>query len=325
MKGEVYNQSKWIVMKAAYFYYVHDKPLKEVADILNVSKSTVSRLIKRAKKERIVEFVMPSPYKQCLELEHELVKRFKLKEAIVVPSVYKAKDVIDAEKSKMSVALEGARYIQRIITSNDILGIAWGGTMYYLINYLNPCQKTYATFVTLHGSLSCCDYELDVNTLVPRMSMAFGGRHYSLSYEGLLSSEEKINLLKSKKDVKQVFSLFNKLSISVSGIGSFYPKLDSPLSRLQYLQADELVFLQGKGVYGDIMLRFFDENGKECDTNLKRRTLTIDMDTYKEIPCKIIVASGVQKAKTLQAALKGKLVDVLIIDSALAQAIVIQN
>lgn len=63
----------------------------------------------------------------------------------------------------MRVALEGARYLQRIITSKDVLGIAWGGTMYYLIHYLNPCQRADTIFVTLHGSLTCCDYELDVH------------------------------------------------------------------------------------------------------------------------------------------------------------------
>lgn len=318
MKGEVYNQSTWLALKAASFYFEQNMSLKEVARLLKVSESTVSRLINRAKKEQIVEFVIRNPYKQCLELEYQLQNRFPLKEAIVTTEAH---EEADAEKDKMRVALEGARYLQRIITSQDVLGIAWGGTMYYLIHYLNPCQRTDTIFVTLHGSLTCCDYELDVHNLVSRMSMALGGNYYSLSSAGLFENLASLNSIKRKDNVKQIFSLFQKLTISISGLGSFYPELDSPLSRLQYLQPGELALLQAKGVYGDMMLRFFDRNGRECDGDVKERTLAIDIETYKKIPCKIVVVSGLQKAQALQAALRGGLIDVLIVDRKLAQAV----
>lgn len=320
MKGEVYNQSTWIALKAASYYFEQDKSLKEVAQLLNVSESTVSRLIHRAKNEKIVEFIIRNPYKLCLDLEQKLLAQYQLKEVIVTPAT-EDKDAADPEKDKKRVALEGARYLQRIITSRDILGIAWGGTMYYLIHYLNPCQRTDTIFLTLHGSLTCCDYELDVHNLVTRMSMAFGGNYYSLSSLGLFKDMASLDLIKNKDNVKQIFSLFQQLTISISGLGSFYPALDSPLSRLQYLQPSELALLQSKGVYGDMMLRFFDGNGKECDGDIKERTLAIDIQTYKKIPRKIVVVSGVQKAKTLQAALKGGLIDVLILDRKLAQAV----
>lgn len=317
MKGEVYNQSTWIALKAASYYFEQNMSLKEVASLLNVSESTVSRLIRRARRERMVEFVIRDPYKQCLELEPRLQDAFGLKEVIVTPPA----DRQDPEEDKKQVALEGARYLQRIITANDVLGIAWGGTMYYLVHYLNPCQRTDTIFVTLHGSLSCCDYELDVHNLVSRMSMALGGNYYSLSAAGRFEDVDSLQTIQQEPNVKRVFSLFDQLTISVSGMGSFYPELDSPLSRLQYLQPAELADLQAKGVYGDMMLRFFDRDGQECDSDVRQRTLAIDIKTYKQIPCKIAVVSGVQKAQSLAAALRGGLIDVLIVDYNLARAI----
>lgn len=322
MKGEVYDQSTWIALKAASCYFEQGKSLQEVADILNISMSTVSRLLQRAKKERIVEFVINNSYKECLDLEHKLLSKYKLKEVIVTNSTFEDGNLGDSEKDKRKVALEGARYLQRIITSKDILGVAWGGTIYHLIHYLNPCRRKDTIFVTLHGSLTCCDYELDVHNLVSRMSMAFGGNYYSLLSAGLTSDVMSLQSIKNRDNVKQVFSLFQKLTISISGLGSFYPKQESPLSRLQYLDPEELAFLKNKGVYGDMMLRFFDKNGQECEGDLKERTLAIDIETYKKVPLKIVVVSGVQKAKTLQAALKGELIDVLILDKNLAKEIV---
>jgi len=259
--------------------------------------------------------VIRDPYKLCLDLEYRLLEKFDLKEVII------ANASSDPEENKKRVALEGARYLQREVTSRDKLGIAWGGTMYYLVHYLNPCQRTDTSFVTLHGSLSCCDYELDVHNLVSRMSMAFGGNYYSLSSAGLFNSREDLQTIKQDANVRRIFSLFEQLTISVSGMGSFYPELDSPLSRLAYLKPEELADLRDKGVYGDIILRFFDCQGKELDSDIRDRTLAIDIQTYKKIPRKILVVSGVQKAKSLVAALKGGLVDVLIVDSKLAQAI----
>ncbi|NLO21778.1 MAG: helix-turn-helix domain-containing protein [Syntrophomonadaceae bacterium] len=317
MKGEVYNQSTWIALKAASYYFQQNKTLKEVARLLNVSESTVSRLIQRARKEGIVEFVIRDPYKLCLDLQYQILDKFSLKEVIVTHVTG------DPEEDKKSVALEGARYLQREITSQDKLGIAWGGTMYYLVHYLNPCQRRDTSFVTLHGSLSCCDYELDVDNLVSRMSMAFGGNYYSLSSAGLFDSKDELQIIQQDANVRQILSLFHQLTISVSGMGSFYPELDSPLSRLEYLKAEELADLQAKGVCGDILLRFFDSEGEECDSDVRERTLAIDIETYKKIPCKILVLSGAQKAKSLAAALKGGLVDVLIVDSELAQAVLL--
>jgi len=53
------------------------------------------------------------------------------------------------------------------------------------------------------------------------------------------------------------------------------------------------------------------------------KLIAIDIETYKEIPCKIVVVSGGQNAKSLAAALKGGLVDVLIVDSKLAEAVLL--
>lgn len=318
MKGEVYHQSTCVALKAADLYYVQEKTQREVAQILNISEPTVSRLLKRAKKEKIVSFVIEKQYAECLKLENMLQNRYGLAEAIVVPF---AEEPEDAEIKKKAVALEGARYVQRVISPKDVLGIAWGGTMYHLIRYLNPCQKIESSFVTLHGSLSCCDYNLDVRTLVSRMAMAFGGKRHSLIEGGLANNRNDIEQMHKKEDVRRIFSLFDRITISVSGIGSLYPQADSPLSRLQYLKREEFAKLKEMGVYGDLMLRFFDKDGQECESNLKDRTLAIDMDVYKSIPCKIIVASGTQKSATLQAALKGGLADVVVLDYGLAKEI----
>ena len=109
--------------------------------------------------------------------------------------------------------------------------------------------------------------------------------------------------------------MFDKVNIAVNGIGVFYPETTTVLARPDYLPPEDLKELREKGVVGDIAIRFFDKDGKECDTSLKDRTLSIDLEVFKKIPNKVTLASGVQKAYAVLSAVKGGLVDTLIVDS----------
>ena len=80
--------------------------------------------------------------------------------------------------------------------------------------------------------------------------------------------------------------------------------------------------LKQENVSGDIALRFFDHDGQECNTILKERMISISMEQFKKINRKISLVSGVSKANAVLSALKGGLVDVLILDSNLAEALV---
>ena len=79
--------------------------------------------------------------------------------------------------------------------------------------------------------------------------------------------------------------------------------------------------LRQAGVYGDLIFRFFDQNGNECDTDMRYQCIGIPWEIYKRIPNKIIVAAGEKKKDVIIALLRGRLVDTLIIDESLARSI----
>ena len=252
-------------------------------------------------------------------MEEALEKEFGLKDAVIAPGLSSNGDnsideIENEENVKKLVALEGARYLQRIIKEDDVLGITWGSTMYHMINYLNPAQKVNATFVTLHGSIACCETALDVRTLVSRMAKAFSGRNYPLLTEALMSSKATADVIKQEKNIQKVYQKFGEINISITGTGSFYPEMKSILGKPEFMTAKELEDLQRQNVVGDIALRFFDKEGKECQTELVDRMITIDFEQFKKIETKITVASGTGKAYTVLSALKGNLIDVLIVD-----------
>lgn len=325
MKLDKYDQSVFLVLKAAYQYYILDRSQNQIAEELDVSVTTVSRLLKRARDEKIIEFVIRNPYVECLNLGQEISNEFGLKEVIISPVVDMEEEeddsTVDPEMVKKLVALEGARYLQRVIKENDVLGVTWGSTVYQMINYLNPAQKANTTFVTLHGSLSNCVTEWDVRTLVSRMAKAFSGRKYILLTDTLMNSAETVKMLKKEKSISQVMDMFDKVNIAINGIGAFYPKVTSILAKPYYLSPNEVKMLKEHQVIGDVALRFLDKNGNECDTELKERTISISLEQFRKIPVKITLASGEEKAHAVLAALRGGLVDVLIVDSNLGETV----
>lgn len=203
MLSEVYNQSICLMNAAVYMHYVEKKPMHEIAKVLNISKSTVSRLVKRALDENVVQFEIAPDFYECSKLEKVIKQRYNLEDVLVVPVVSNRIKDNPIEVKKM-VALEGARYIQRNITDDDIIGLTWGGTMYHLIQYLNPCQKANAKVITMHGSIANCDEKLAVETLVQRAAMAFDGKNFSICKNGLFESLEEFKKMKSSENYKKI-------------------------------------------------------------------------------------------------------------------------
>ena len=321
MLDKVYEQSVNLVIKAAEYYYYEGLGQSEISERLEVSVPTVSRLLKKAREMKMVEFYIPSRYLRTIELEKRLMDKFHLRQIIVSPDNSLEQEA-NEDEIKKNVAMEGARYLQRIITADDTVGVAWGGTMYYLINYLNPSQRVDAAFATLHGSLSDIADTMDAQTLVSRMGRAFNGKGYYIFSKALMKSEETVKKAWNTPGGLKIRECFRNITLSISGVGAFWPEMTSPLSRKPYLSEQEVEMLRKENVCADIMLRFINRKGEECDTVLKDRTISIDLEEYRTIPNKVIVASGYQKAAAVSALIQGRLVDTLIIDLGLAEKLI---
>ena len=69
------------------------------------------------------------------------------------------------------------------------------------------------------------------------------------------------------------------------------------------------------GAVGDVMLRFFDENGNgEPFKEFNDRVMAISEENLAHIDTRIAIAVGEEKAKAILGALRGKRINVLITD-----------
>lgn len=305
------------MFKAVDLYYRKGYAQKIIADELNISISTVSRLLKRAEECGAVTIQLAPEIEQTVELEAQLNHLLPIREVIVAPS-----DSTSPLDSRLAVALEGARHLQNTIKDGDVIGMCNGGTVRYLIQYLNPCRKVHTTFVMLHGALNSPNYQEQMQENMAAISNVFGGKKYLPNFDAYIPDGSAYEYAWSHPNTRLLHQLYEKVDVSVSGVGALYPECDSALMNPRMAGEPAVTeFLEARKPCGDILLRFFDENGQECTVGHGIRVMTIGFDVYRKIPTKIVVAAGEKKARACIAAVRGGLVDVLIIDRPLATRI----
>src|SRR5262245_12695208 len=94
-------------------YYRQGQSQKDVAKALDVSPATVSRLLKRAVDEGLVRVELDLPRTQ--ELENGLVKRFGLREAIVVAAGGRG-------DTREELGVAAAAYFEKVVTHGMKIG-----------------------------------------------------------------------------------------------------------------------------------------------------------------------------------------------------------
>ena len=73
------------------------------------------------------------------------------------------------------------------------------------------------------------------------------------------------------------------------------------------------------GAVGAICGRFYDGQGVRCSHKLEGRTIGLNLNELKQIKHKILIALGLEKVQAILGALRGDLVNALVIDSDTAE------
>lgn len=317
MDPKVFVQSQNLLFKATDLYYNRHYSQQRRASELKISVSTVSRLLNKAQKNGIIEIHIEPMVTEVIQLEKELNQALGISEVIIAPS--DSQSFLD---SRLAVALEGARYLQNVLEDDSVLGIGFGGTINHLIHFLNPCKKTNTSFVMMHGYLTSGHYQEDIKDALSSISNVFSGRGYLLDCDAYLTNAGAYEHVMRKKSIKEMFELYDKLTISISGLGALGSIVDSGLADPDNLECPEITdYIKNGDAVGDIFLNFYDQNGRECERNDNIHIMSISFSAYRKIPLKIIVVSGEKKTDSVLAALRGNLVDVLVVDLPLARRI----
>ena len=108
----VENQDE-LKKRAAVMYYRDDMTQAEIARALYLSRTKISRLLKAAKEENIVDIRINGGFRRNDYLEHIFEERYGLKEAVILADIPGGE-----EEALRTVARAAAEYIDSILTKD---------------------------------------------------------------------------------------------------------------------------------------------------------------------------------------------------------------
>ncbi len=107
--------------------------------------------------------------------------------------------------------------------------------------------------------------------------------------------------------------LFDHVTTALVGIGAIDP---SPLLAQSgnIFSPQELDLLRQEKAVGDILMRFFDQNGKLVETGLEKRVISMSLEQLSKVSRAVGVAGGSRKYAGILGALRGRWINILITD-----------
>ena len=113
-----------LMTKVARLYYVDHLRQTEIAEQLDISQATTSRLLKRGQDEQIIRITLNAPVGIHADLERQLESTYGLKEAIVTESLPNERQIM------RDLGSAAAYYLNTTLKTNEVIGISsWSGTL----------------------------------------------------------------------------------------------------------------------------------------------------------------------------------------------------
>ncbi|ACA54863.1 Cro/Cl family transcriptional regulator [Clostridium botulinum A2B7 92] len=305
-----------ILYKVAQMYYIDNMTQSEIAKRLGQYRTTISRMLKKAREEGIVTINIKNNFDGCFQLEDALEKNFNLKEAIVIPT---DEDEVESIRLK-KLGQAGSEFLKRILKDGDILGFAWGKSVGEVANTLKDCKNVSANIVPLVGGPpSDMDNKYHVNTIVSRVSDEFKAKGHYFYAPAITAEKSTKEAIMNDSNFKGILELWDKVNKAVVGIGA--PLKGNNLIWSGYFGDEDIQLLKDVDAVGDICSRFFDINGNIVDEKVKDRIISVELEKLKKMEYSIAVAESSEKAWSILGALNGGFVNVLITNNETAETI----
>ena len=302
-----------IKIQIAKMYHIDGLSQGDIAKRINLSRPSVSRLLKDCIAEGIVEIRINDVSSQGRELSEKIKKLFSVRQVIVVPQ----SENLEADKEKVGFA--AASYIETKLKSGMLIGISWGTMVLQVVKHIKPRSSIQVDVIELIGNK-----DSDANMMAIQLSKSLNGECYLLKAPFMVQSKVLRKLLMDEPNIKSHFNKIKEVDIAVIGIGSVKNDLGA-LYRSGHITYEDLNSHMKDGVVGDLCGRLLCSDGSGYDSPLNERMLAVTLEDIKNIPMVIGVAAGEKKSEAILGALRGGYIDVLIIDEKAAVGVINLN
>ncbi|GCF93182.1 DeoR family transcriptional regulator [Enterococcus florum] len=301
------------LLKVAELYYLDRMNQNDIAKIIGVSRPSISRMLEEAREKHIVKISIEAPFERNNALMIELKRKFELVEVIVVKSLG------DYEYDLDNVGKAAADYLSTTLTEEKLMGISWGVTVEKMVKHFPEMETKNVQIVQLTGSLGPNRTVMDGNELVFRLAQKVNGKHDFFNAPAFVGSKSLQKELLAQPQIDLNISLGRKMDIAFSGIGNIEATRNTLVSS-GILDNEDLNDLIAEGAIGTMIGRAFNIDGKEIHYR-NQFPISSSLDSLRSAPISIGAAASKNRARATFGAINGKLINVLICDEELGNAL----
>lgn len=307
-----------LLAKVAQLYHSHELNQREIAQRLDLSQATVSRLLKRAVTEGVVRITVSMPSGVFGDLEEDVRRQYGLREVIVVDA--EAPD--DETGIQQSLGAAAAFYLENTLRPDEVIGISsWSATLLAMVDAMHPVSRpSSALVVQILGGIGRPEAEVHASRLTGRLAKLVSGTGQFLTAPGIVGSLKARDILLDDPYIAASVALFDRITLALVGIGSVQPS-ELLASSGNIYSEDELNLLRRGGAVGDVCLRFFDAEGCPVLTPLNERVIGIPLEKLQRVERTVGIAGGRRKHAAIRGAVMGRWINVLITDRFTAESL----
>ena len=298
-------------VQVSKLYYLDGATQAEIGKKLNLSRPTISRLLQFAREKNIVKISINDPLSNIEDLQHQLKEKYQLKDVIIsIPESNETAEILS------SLGKATARYLDKKVKDNDVIGVSWGKTLVSVARQLIPNDRKNVQVVYLKGTVANSTHNNYVVEVTKCFNKCYHTQAQILPLPLIFENKQIKEMVIKDKFINEILDTGKRTSMALFTVET--TEQDATLFELGYFNDQQIKTLQEKAA-GGLVSHFIDERGKIVDDQLNDRTVAIALDDLKQARESVLIAGGMNKLKAIKAALAGKYANVLVTDSLVAQ------
>ena len=299
------------VARAAWLYYHEELTQSQIASELNVSRSTVTRLLQRAKLEGRVSITL-NVTAGLFQAERNLERAFGLERVRLVPA--SGNDAMQ----KRWLGHVAAELLAPAVKDGSTVAVGWGTTLLALAESLVGRVTTSGVqVVPLVGGLHNAVAGTETNEIAKVVAQHFDAAMRPLLAPIYVQDEATALGLATDPGIRDALALSRQASLVIFSLGAVQD--DTTIFKLGHITAEQKKFLKRHRAVGDIACRWIDEQGHAVTLPPSINPIGISLDDLRRIPRRLAVAGGTSKRAVVLACLRGRYATTLVTDEDTAE------
>ncbi|CAJ1230108.1 sugar-binding transcriptional regulator [Levilactobacillus zymae] len=293
-------------------YYLSQLSIADLSTKYHLSRYLITKHLDEALKSGVVTISVNDPIARNVALEAEFKRRFD------IPNVAILFNAENPAEDADNIVQYAAMQVQTLIEHAHVVGVAWGSTVFSIIDQLNGKIRNDLTFTQFVGDNMKYSSVAGTRQMVEKAAARYGSHYVTLASPLYVINDQIRAALPQEPALKPAFTQAAQMDALFCGFGTLASIESIPVWQEHYgtifpnVPADRIAGI----LYG----RPYDIDGNFLNQGADK-TVGLPLDQLLRTPRRLGVIRNKFKTDAALGALRGKLVTDIVLNEAIAQRI----